>query len=281
MKNRIIVISTLFAGLLLLNSCLKDTADYWPDEVAGKMYATVLKPALQSKTLKPTADTVDFSFMINIATDQLPTTDVTVTLAVDPTAVTNYNTMNKIKDEDKYLAYPTFKILNPTVTIKAGTRTAIINGKIWGADKLSACDKFIAATTIKSVSDPNIMIPSNMKSYVLSLPISNPYEGVYKSTGTFVHPTGGTRIIDEDKVLSTVDCKTVKGFVGDLGAYDAKFTVNADNSVTISGSVSATQPLIQSGVNKYDPATRTFTVNYYYVGGGGSRVISEVLVWIP
>ena len=277
MKNRIIVISTLFAGLLLLNSCLKDTADYWPDEVAGKMYATVLKPALQSKTLKPTTDTVDFSFMINIATDQPPATDVTVTVAVDPTAVTNYNTMKK----STYLAYPSFKILNPTVTIKAGTRTAIINGKIWGADKLNACDQYIAATTIKTVSDPNIMIPSNMKSYVLSLPISNPYEGLYKSTGTFIHPTGGTRIIDEEKDLSTVDCKTVKAFVGDLGAYDAKFTVNADNSVTISGSVSATQPLIQSGVNKYDPATKTFTVNYYYVGGGGNRVISEVLVRIP
>ena len=277
MKNRIIVIFTLFAGLFLLNSCLKDTADYWPDKVSGKMYATVLLPALQSKTLKPTADTVDFSFMINIATDQPPTTDVTITVAIDPAAVTNYNTMNKTS----YQAYPSFKILNPTVTIKAGTRTAYVNGKIWGADKLSACDNFIAATTIKSVSDPNIMIPSNMKSYVLALPISNPYEGIYKATGTFVHPTAGTRIINEDKVLSTVDCKTVSGFVGDLGAYAAKFTVNDDNSVTISGSVSDTQPLIQSGVNTYDPETKTFTVNYYYVGGGGNRVISEVLVRLP
>lgn len=274
MKNRIIVISTLFAGLFLLNSCLKDTADYWPDQVSGKMYATVLLPALQSKTLKPTADTVDFSFMINIATDQPPTTDVTITVEVDPTAVTNYNTMNKTA----YKPYPSFKILNPTIIIKAGTRTAYVNGKIWGADQLSACDQFIAATTIKSVSDPNIMIPSNMKSYVLSLPISNPYEGLYHSSGTFVHPVNGTRVIDEDKTLSTVDCKTVKGFVGDLGAYDAKFTVNDDNSVTVTGSISATQPLIQSGVNKYDPATRTFTVNYYYVGSGGNRVISEVLV---
>jgi len=274
MKNRIIVIFTLFAGLFLLNSCLKDTADYWPDQVAGKMYATVLKPTLQALSLKPVADTIDFSFMINIATDQPPTSDVTITVATDPAAVTNYNTLNK----KSYLPYPSVKILNPTVIIAAGTRTAIINGKVWGADKLNACDNFIAAITIKSVSDPKIMIPSNMKSYLLSLPISNPFQGSYHSTGTFTHPTAGVRIIDEDKELSTVDCKTVTTTVGDLGGYEANFTVNDDNSVTVTGGLSPDQPLIQSGVNKYDPATKTFTVNYYYVGSGGNRVISEVLV---
>jgi hypothetical protein len=278
MKNRIIVIFTLFAGLFLLNSCLKDTADYWPDEVAGKMYATVLKPALQSLTMQPTTDTVDFSFMINIATDALPTNDVTLTLAVDPTAVATYNSLKKPKVP--YQVFPTVRVLNPTVTIPAGTRTYTIHAQVWNAKALDACTNYIAAITIKSVSDPNIMIPANMKSYLLALPISNPYEGNYMASGTFTHPTAGVRTIDEEKELSTVNCKAVKGFVGDLGAYDAIFTVNADYSVTVSGEISASQPLVQSGVNKFDPATETFTVNYYYVGSGGNRVISETLVRI-
>ena len=60
MKNRIIVIFTLVTGLFLLNSCLKDTADYWPDEVAGKMYITVLKQQVQSLSLQPVPDSVSF-----------------------------------------------------------------------------------------------------------------------------------------------------------------------------------------------------------------------------
>jgi len=281
MKNRIIVIFTLFAGLFLLNSCLKDTADYWPADVSGKMYATVLKPALQSMALKPTLDTIDFSFMINIATDELPTNDVTITLAVDAAAVTTYNTLKNPKV--KYEVFPTVRILNPTVTIPAGTRTFTIRGQVWNAKALDACTNYIAAITIKSVSDPNIMIPANMKSYLLALPISNPYEGFYHSTGTFNHPTAGTRIIDEDKFAATVDCKSIIAAVGDLGDiadYGAIFAVNTDNSVTVTGGINGSQKLVQdlTKPNVYDPATETFTVNYYYVGGGGNRVISEKLV---
>ena len=131
MKNRIIVIFTLVTGLFLLNSCLKDTADYWPDDVAGKMYITVVKPTLQNLALKPVADTIAFSYMINIATDQPPTSDVTVTVAVDDAAVTAYNA----RTGKKFSSFPSVKILTPSVVIKAGTRTAMIKGEVWGADK--------------------------------------------------------------------------------------------------------------------------------------------------
>jgi Domain of unknown function (DUF4361)/Domain of unknown function (DUF1735) len=276
MKNKIIVIITFLAGLFLLNSCLKDNADYWKADVAGKMYATVLNPSLQSLALKPTTDTVTFSFMLNIASDQLPTSDVTITVAADPAAVTAFNT----RTGKSYLSFPTFEVLTPTVTIAAGTRTAMINGRLWGADKLNACDNFIAAISIISVSDANIPIASNMKSYLLSLPISNPYEGSYHSTGVFHHPLNGDRVINEDKILKTVDCKSVSTTVGDLATGEVIFTVNLDNSVTISGAgISLAQPSIQGpGTNTYNPLTHTFTVDYYYVGSGGNRSMQETIV---
>jgi hypothetical protein len=118
----------------------------------------------------------------------------------------------------------------------------------------------------------------NNGSRLMALPISNPYQGTYHVTGEFIHPTAGTRVIDEDKVLGTVDCQTVLTTVGDLGGYDLFIKVNTDNSVVISGGGNGINPLVQdtSLPNVYDPVTKTFTLNYYYPGSGGNRVMHEV-----
>lgn len=301
MKNKIIVFITFLAGSFLLNSCLKDDADYWKDDVAGKMYATVLTPTLQSLSLKPVADEVPFSFMVNIATDVPPASDVTLTLAVDPTAVVAYNARTG-KD---YLAYPSVELLTPTVTIKAGTRTAIVSGKVWGADALNACDNFIAAVTIQSVSNTNIVIASNMKSYLLSLPISNPYAADYHTVGYRKHPTAGIGPVDATQNLATINCSTViKVGVGNYSAYNAKievtknvmvvggvdcFKVNVtvidpalDEAVaggqydTFTGDNTVAPIPVTNAVNYYNPVTKVFVLNYYY-NTAAPRIIYEVL----
>jgi hypothetical protein len=276
MKNKILAIVSILAGILLLNSCLKDDTNYWVDEVAGKMYATIPTNTLQALSMRPVPDADTFSFMVNIATDVPPSSDITVTLAVDSAAVTAYNK----RTGRAFLPFPTVEVLTPTITIAAGTRNAMVDCKVWGADALNACDNFIAAISIVSVSDPSIIIASNMKSYLLSLPISNPYEGLYHSTGVFHHPVNGDRPIDEDKVLSTVDCRSVKTTVGDLGDYEVIFSVNDDNTVTVSGAgLGPSQPIVQGpGTNTYNPLTKTFTVDYYYVGGTGNRSMQETIV---
>ena len=93
MKNKITIFVTFVALIGLLSSCLKDkVGDYWTDGVAGKMYATVVDYTLQQKALLPVAGDVAVSFLVNIATDELPTEDITLTLAVDNAAITKYNT---------------------------------------------------------------------------------------------------------------------------------------------------------------------------------------------
>ncbi len=283
MKNKIILIATLFATLFVLGSCLKDdVGEYWPDGVAGKMYATVAKATLQTLPLQPVAGDVKFDFLLNIATDELPTEDITITLKIDPAAVATYNTDFK----KSYKVFPNVEILTKTVTIAKGTRNATAQAKVWGANTLNACDNFIAAISIESAktsSGKDITIAGNMKSYLLALPIANPYAGKYYSSGNFIHPTAGTRTIDEDKDVKTIDCKTVTLSCGDLGGDESTWllvTVNADNSLTLGGGLSASQPYIPTTgkVNKYDPATKTFTLNYYYVGSNGNRVIEETAV---
>jgi hypothetical protein len=283
MKNKITLFVSFLAGILLLGSCLKDkVGDYWVDELAGKMYATVPTYTLQQLALKPVAGDIAFSFLVNIATDALPTEDITLTLAVDAAAVTQYN-----KDHSKtFLTFPTVQVLTSTITIAKGTRNATVNAKVWGAETLNACDNYMTAVSIKTAktaSGKDVTIAGNMKSYLLALPISNPFEGIYHAAGVFTHPVNGPRDIDEDKELNTIDCKTVTCSAGDLGGDKGTWvtlTVNADNTITFGGSLSSSQPYKpQVGKdNKYVPASKTFILNYYYEGATGNRLIQETIV---
>ena len=284
MKSKIIILFlSLVTGIFLFNSCLKDRkGEYWKDEMAGKMYATVANPVLQTLALQPVAGDVNYQFLLNIATDALPTEDITLKLKIDPTAVTKYNTDFK----KAYKLFPNLQILNTTIVIKAGTRNAYAQAKVWGAETLDACDNFIAAITIESATTASgaaVTIAGNMKTYLLALPIANPYSGSYHALGVFTHPVNGPRAIDEDKQVNTIDCKTVTCSAGDLGGDASTWlliTVNADYSLTLGGQLSATQPFKPDAgkTNSYNPATKTFTLNYYYEGASGNRVIQENLV---
>lgn len=296
--------STLIAGIFLLNSCLKDDHDYWKDEVAGKMYATVQVATLQSMGLKPVAGEVTFSFLINIATDALPTEDITVTMKVDGDALTAYNTAKG----KSYKLYPNVEILNPTITIAKGTRNATVNVKVWGAEALDACDNFIAPISIATVSG-GIPIASNMKTYLMALPISNPYAGDYSVVGYRIRPGNPTESISANTVetLNTVDCHTVRktGF-GNYTAYDVVIDVTATTMVvggktvnkctvypvdpatglsvggqfaswTGDAATAPAPPTVATDINYYDPSTKSFVLNAWYTSSAGNRIMYEVL----
>ena len=115
---------------------------------------------------------------------------------------------------------------------------------------------------------------------VKKLPIINQYEGLYHSTGHFDHPSS-PRDLDLDKYYSSVDATTISGDHSDLGenGYTITIKVNSDNTcvVTQYASGSVLGEMVPGAINKYDPATKTFTLNYRYMGGNGYRTISETL----
>ncbi len=115
---------------------------------------------------------------------------------------------------------------------------------------------------------------------VKKLPIINQYEGLYHSTGHFDHPTA-PRDLDLDKYYSSVDATTISGDHSDLGGngYTITIKVNSDNTcvVTQYASGSVLGEMVPGAINKYDPSTKTFTLNYRYMGGNGYRTISETL----
>jgi hypothetical protein len=277
MRNKIFLTISFLTALFILSSCLKDNVgEDWTSSLEGKMYAEVWKAGFAAQALQPVAEPDTFKFLVNIATDALPTQDITVTLAVNEDAMNRYNTAKKAS----YKLYPNIEILNTSVVIKAGTRNAYAYVKIWGADELNACDNYMAPISIVSATGGVIAADAlNQGSRLMALPINNPYAASYKASGSFLHPINGPRVIDEVKTFSTIDCRTVACTPGDLGGDPLlQLTINDDNSVTIGGSLSASQPFIPftGQTNAYDPATRTFTLNYYYVGSGGNREIHEV-----
>jgi hypothetical protein len=278
MRNKIFKVISFLAAVLLVSSCLKDDiGEDWTASLKGKMYAEVWNGGFAALALQPVPDAVTFKFLVNIASDAAPTQDITLTMGVNADAITAYNTLKKTN----YKLYPYIEILDKTVTIPAGSRNAYVHVKVWNAHLLNACDNFIAPISITGATGGVIPAdPVNQGSRLMGLPINNPFAGNYKVTGTFVHPTAGTRVIDESKTLSTVNCSTVETSIGDLGGSGFLIKVNADNTVTIGGELSASQPLlpITGQTNAYNPATKTFTLNYYYVGSGGNREIHEVYV---
>jgi hypothetical protein len=302
MKNKITMTLSFLAGILLLNSCLKDNmSDYWVDDLAGKMYATIPANTLQSLALKPVAGEVTFTFMVNIATDALPTEDITVSLAADAAAVTAYN----VRSGKNYKNYPTVSMTTSTLVIKAGTRNAYATGKVWGAETLNACDNYMTAisiTSAKTASGQDVTIGGNMKSYLLALPISNPYAADYQTVGYRIRPGNPTEPVSAVQTFSTSDCKTVRktGF-GNYGAFDIMIEITT-NTVVVGGTTcykviatpidpttgssvggmfdvwtgDSTQKPADLTINYYNPVKKQFVLNCYYISSAGNRIMYEV-----
>jgi hypothetical protein len=119
----------------------------------------------------------------------------------------------------------------------------------------------------------------------VTVSVANLYSGTYKSVGKFVHPVSGERGINRNKVLAPIDAQTVVTEFADLGGNTPPWrmwlVVNPDNTVTIVPKEGASGGTVQFQVdaddNTFNPDTKVFKLRYKYAGGGGDRVINEIL----
>lgn len=303
------MIVSFLAVVLVMNSCLKDNVGMdWTSSLKGKMYAEVWNGGFQALALSPVATPDTFKFMVNIASDQPPTQDITLTIAVNDSARAKYNRLNKTS----YSLYPYVTILNPSIVIKAGTRNAYCYVKIWNANLLNACDNFMAPISITAATGGVILAdPVNNGSRLMALPISNPYAGNYTVVGYRIRPGNPTEPVSGTETLSTVDCKTVSkvGF-GNYTAYSVSIQITSttmvvggvtcfkviaypfDPTTNLSvGDMFATwqgdaatppaQPANGTDINYYDPVNKKFVLNLYYLSSAGNRIMYEVLTRVP
>jgi hypothetical protein len=207
---------------------------------------------------------------VNLATADPAPQNLHVTLVQNDTLVTAYNTANGTS----FLVPTKYTVINPIVTIPKGSHTAFLQIKFKPFDFLGA--SYAVAFTITKVAESGYTVSGNLQNGIVAINIKNQYDGNYHVKGVRVHPVLGPFPFDYNADLNTVNATTVDGNVlADLKEGLA-ITVNPDNTVTLSGDLRTVFPQATK-VNSYDPATRTFTLNYYY-NAAAPRLINETLV---
>ncbi len=304
MRKKIFMIVSFLAAGFILNSCLKDDVGVdWTSSLKGKMYAEITGAGFKALALQPTTDTVTFKELINIATDALPTQDITVTLAIDTMASHNYNLLKGTA----YKPYPYVRIVDNPVVIKAGTRNAYFHVQVWHADLLDACANFMAPIVIASATGGVVASdPLNQGARLMALPINNPYAADYNCVGYRIRPGNPTEPIVAVETFSTVDCRTVvKAGFGNYSPYNINIQITG-NVIVVGGvncfKVIATPidpstglsvggmfdswtgdpatppapPANATDINYYNPVTKVFVLNCYYLSSAGNRIMYEV-----
>lgn len=271
----------LFASIIGLSSCLDDKG--YTDiinSVGAEPIVSIFGNAGGSlQTGKFKIDTlVGVTYQVNLGSIDPLNKDLAVTMGVTQGATDFLKATNAKRvaaGDDPYEALPTsaYTIVNPV--IKAGARDAdfIVNVKL--PKTLDFSKEYVIPVGISDAS--GVKISGNlgfMNIFVGGTP--NKYDGAYKSTGYFTHPTA-PRAIDRAKTLKTIDKATSETEFADLGS-PVWLKVNKDNTVTMipqGATANLAGPFEQTGVNKYDPVTKTFTLNYQY--NVGTRAITEVI----
>ena len=243
-------------------------------------------------------DEVDFPININYTGVNGTPADVIVNVDVNNTAVSQYNDASGTA----YTPLPAslYTITSTNVSIPKGTKTGIFLLKL----KTSSFDfnkSYALGVTIKTSSSGTVS--GNYSTGIYRVTAKNAYEGDYKVTGWFFHPTSG-RAINLVKKLATTGKQSVSAPLGDLGSsnYSIEFTVDGSN-LTGYKATGATPGGLNSGFftadhpeasaswgnnpasadqpgqgqwkastynNTYAPATNTFFLAYGYVGSGGT-----------
>ena len=215
--------------------------------------------------------------------------DVQVTLALDPAVVTAYNT-------EHGTAYATpaanqFSIPSMTVTIPAGQKTATLRLTA-KPNNLFGAVEYALGVKLVSVSDPNVKLSGNFNTQVVGLTIRNKYDGEYTMTGTlvdvanaaltakspqkvFLITTGANSVYLHNAGTNVASFKDLfpilsAGSESAYGAFTPEFTFDANNNVTSvvnaygqPASNGRSASLDPSGVNKWDPATKTLRVKWF------------------
>ncbi|WP_428327771.1 BT_3987 domain-containing protein [Mucilaginibacter sp.] len=253
---------------------LADSISATPQALTTTVLISTINPL--KKDVKVTL-TVD-----NAALARLNAAHRALYLADSTTAVTNATALPDptASQYTVYQAMPAnaFTIPSSTVTIPAGQLTANYNINIISAN-LTPLVKYMLPVSITDAQGQTI---SYYRSVLYVISTKNKYEGDYTANGSisFPDPTLNRSWTGRDKFLTTVNANTVVAEAADLGGsnYFMNLTVNSDNTVTVvSASGAANKTIQNNGTCVYDPATRTFTLNYKYIGGTGDRVIAETI----
>ena len=293
------MIISLLAVVLFATSCLKDkVGEDWTSSLKGKMYAQIPNNGAQTFTIAPIPTDQEFKFLVNIATDALPTSDITVNFTIDKAAMAAYTAQVQAADTSvhwSYELYPSFTILDNPVTIKAGTRNAYIHVKVSRADTIRLTGKYMIPITIADASS-GVTVAANMQTVLWQLPIANKWEGTYKMKGyilrdpypdytgwyknrTMKLATAGPNSVQITNLLYWAP-PSASSSVGGIGNWVITISeASVPNPITLVDPANAAVKLLSTYPNRYDPATKTIYMSVYWGSGPTNRATTDTLTY--
>ncbi|WP_316827441.1 DUF1735 domain-containing protein [Pedobacter miscanthi] len=287
-----------------LSSCLKD--DLVSDQTYGMINVDAAKVAQLPTAAKPfalllenKATTLDL-VQVSLAQSEPAAEDVVVTLSMDQTDA-KVKANNDDPTKSKIATFPSDKYTLPSglnVTIPKGSRSAYLRLTLNPQD-LNPALPYVLAFRIVGVNKPEYVISGNYNTTLVTLSAKNSWDGIYAmNAGSLVQrysapgvPTVGDALngnisTNPDVTLSTIDATTVEitnlkwaGGTSNIGGIDNLRAVvdPATNLVTMKALGNTTLKNIAGKVNKYDPATKTFTLNFDWNQTAAPREVSLVI----
>lgn len=158
-------------------------------------------------------------------------------------------------------------------TIKKGEKFALIPVKV----KANQLDGDLPnAIALKIVKSSHGVISRNVGTAIFSIPVKNPYDGVYtyRSAPTQTLEPNRTTEIE----LRTINASTVRMYPGLVGLYSNQVDLVVDkntNKVTVV--MTTLLPIVNTDDSYWDPATKTFHLKWY--SGGGNRYFEETITF--
>ncbi len=307
MKN-ILKLLTVFVLTASLTSCLKD--EKYALDPSGSNNVVEFYNAtgpvsgyndlfVMYRSSFEAVDEAEFTAGVNWAgPEDVAPQDIVVQLAISQEAIARFNEVKPANQAPIVHLGSSIYEFPSTVTIKKGEKTALFTVKV----KPSQFD-FNArngiAITISSVSYGTIS--GNVGTVIFDLPVKNIYDGIYSIVSGHIQrysapgvPTVGDALNgslagNPNITLTTVDQNTVEivnmrwagGTSGVAGIDNTRATINsATNEVTMFALGNATLRNWPGKVNSYDPATKTFTLNFDWNPTAAAREMTLVLKFV-
>lgn len=290
--NNLLTRIFLFSGILFLSSCLKDDAvdnhERGVTGTEGQEWVSIPK-ASKTNTVNVFAiesvDRVQNLSLFEVAYDYKDPakSEIGVTLQVDNTLVTNV--------DPSVVILPTSVYTIPSLTVKipAGARLSEsfkINVNTFTLDPTKV---YGIGLKLASVNPASAKIASSLNSIVLLFTVKNRWDGEYEVTGTMVDVANSalTGYFPMKYYLITSGALTTDGFdpvvwedyfipirsgssLSGYGSFSPIFRFDQNNNIVAVTNIYG-QPagngryaqLDPSGVNKWDPATKTIKVKFF------------------
>jgi hypothetical protein len=233
--------------------------------------------------------TVEFNVNVSYSGAEVAPQDINVDLALDPDALTKFNTENSTN----YVVPPSDIFELPTnVVIQKGTHQSQIKVKVINNASFDFSKSY--AIPLKIASASNAAVSGNFGKALYSFGARNSYDGVYAYSGEIWRntATGPDMALSGPfdnlpaRSLATLSANSVSlvplwANGGGIGGIDGTYiTVDpVTNDVTVASS-NATMKNTPGEVNHYDPATKTFNLAFDWGTAPNTRVTKIKLVYL-